>query len=183
MFGSLFDTNEKQLKKLWPFVDEVNSFEEDTKKLSREEIQEKTKKWKEALSEIDDKDIDNYLNKILPEAYALVRESATRSVNMRHYDVQILAGVVLHQGKIAEQKTGEGKTLTATLPIYLNSLSGKGVHLVTPNDYLSRHGAGWMGALYDYWGRSVEPRKESDYLNYIYPGLLGAGLGYSFGYL
>jgi len=155
MFGSLFDTNEKQLNKIWPVVEEVNSLEEEVKKLSKEEIQEKTKKWKEELLKIEDKDLENYLNKILPEAYALVREAATRTVNMRHYDVQILAGVVLHQGKIAEQKTGEGKTLTATLPIYLNSLGGKGVHLVTPNDYLSRHGAGWMGALYDYLGVSV----------------------------
>ena len=155
MFGSLFDTNEKQLNKIRPVVEEVNSLEEGVKKLSKEEIQGKTKKWKEELRKFDEKEIDNYLNKILPEAYALVRESATRTVNMRHYDVQILAGIVLHQGKIAEQKTGEGKTLTATLPIYLNSLGGKGVHLVTPNDYLSRHGAGWMGALYDYLGVSV----------------------------
>lgn len=155
MFGSLFDTNEKQLKKIWPVVEKVNSFEEDFKKLSQEEIRSKTNKWKEEFSKLDKKDLEKHLEKILPEAYALVRESATRVLSMRHYDVQILAGVVLHQGKIAEQKTGEGKTLTATLPLYLNSLTGNGVHLVTPNDYLSRHGAGWMGSLYDYMGVSV----------------------------
>ncbi|HOS88442.1 MAG TPA: preprotein translocase subunit SecA [bacterium] len=155
MFGSIFDTNEKQLKKIWPIVGNVNSFEESVKNLSREEMVEKTKKWKEELKNIGDQEIEKRLGEILPEAYALVRESSSRTLKMRHYDVQILAGIILHQGKIAEQKTGEGKTLTATLPLYLNSLTGRGVHLVTPNDYLSRHGAGWMGPIYDYLGVSV----------------------------
>jgi len=155
MFGSIFDTNEKQLKKIWPIVGNVNSFEESVKNLSREEMVEKTKKWKEELKNIGDQEIGKRLGEILPEAYALVRESSSRTLKMRHYDVQILAGIILHQGKIAEQKTGEGKTLTATLPLYLNSLTGRGVHLVTPNDYLSRHGAGWMGPIYDYLGVSV----------------------------
>lgn len=155
MFGSIFDTNEKQLKKIWPIVGNVNSFEESVKNLSREEMIEKTKKWKEELKNIGDQEIEKRLGEILPEAYALVRESSSRTLKMRHYDVQILAGIILHQGKIAEQKTGEGKTLTATLPLYLNSLTGRGVHLVTPNDYLSRHGAGWMGPIYDYLGVSV----------------------------
>jgi preprotein translocase subunit SecA len=155
MFGSIFDTNEKQLKKIWPIVGNVNSFEESVKNLSREEMIEKTKKWKEELKNIGDQEIEKRLGEILPEAYALVRESSSRTLKMRHYDVQILAGIILHQGKIAEQKTGEGKTLTATLPLYLNSLTGRGVHLVTPNDYLSRHGAGWMGSIYDYLGVSV----------------------------
>jgi preprotein translocase subunit SecA len=155
MFGSLFDTNEKQLKKIRPIVEQVNSFEEKIKNLTHEEIIEKTKKWKDDLKVLDDVKRDELLNLILPEAYALVRESSTRSLGMRHYDVQILAGIVLHQGKIAEQRTGEGKTLTATLPLYLNALTGRGVHLVTPNDYLSRHGAGWMGPLYDYLGLTV----------------------------
>jgi preprotein translocase subunit SecA len=154
MFG-LFDTNEKQLKKLRPIVDHINSLEEDVKNLSQDEIREKTLKWKKELEGLSAEEQDKKLDKILPEAYALVRESAKRVLNMRHYDVQLLAGIVLHQGKIAEQKTGEGKTLTATLPLYLNSLTGRGVHLVTPNDYLSRHGAGWMGSLYDYMGVSV----------------------------
>jgi len=155
MFGSIFDTNEKQLKKIWPIVGNVNSFEESVKNLSREEMVEKTKKWKEELKNIEGQEIEKRLGEILPEAYALVRESSSRTLKMRHYDVQILAGIILHQGKIAEQKTGEGKTLTATLPLYLNSLTGRGVHLVTPNDYLSRHGAGWMGPIYDYLGVSV----------------------------
>jgi len=155
MFNSLFDTNEKQLKKIRPLVDKVNSFEGSVKNLSEEDIRKKTADWKEKLRGLGEKEIEKYINDILPEAYALVRESAFRTLGMRHYDVQILAGIVLHQGKIAEQKTGEGKTLTATLPLYLNSLTGKGVHLVTPNDYLSRHGAGWMGPVYNYLGITV----------------------------
>jgi len=154
MFG-LFDTNEKQIKKLRPIVDHINSLEESVKNLSQDEIREKTLSWKKEFKGLSVEDQDRKLDRILPEAYALVRESAKRVLNMRHYDVQLLAGIVLHQGKIAEQKTGEGKTLTATLPLYLNSLTGRGVHLVTPNDYLSRHGAGWMGSLYDYMGVSV----------------------------
>ncbi len=154
MFG-LFDTNEKQIKKLRPIVDHINSLEESVKNLSQDEIREKTLSWKKEFEGLSVEDQDRKLDRILPEAYALVRESAKRVLNMRHYDVQLLAGIVLHQGKIAEQKTGEGKTLTATLPLYLNSLTGRGVHLVTPNDYLSRHGAGWMGSLYDYMGVSV----------------------------
>jgi preprotein translocase subunit SecA len=155
MFGSIFDTNEKQLKKIWPVVDKVNSFEDSVKNLSKEDMQKKTEEWKKEFKGIKDNGTEERLNEILPEAYALVREASSRTLNMRHYDVQILAGIILHQGKIAEQKTGEGKTLTATLPLYLNSLTGKGAHLVTPNDYLSRHGAGWMGPIYDYLGVSV----------------------------
>lgn len=155
MFGSLFDTNEKQLKKIWPIVDQVNSFNKEMEKLTQDQIVEKTGGWQKELKDLDEDRQKKYLDKILPEAFALVRVAAQRSVDMRPYDVQILAGVVLHQGKIAEQKTGEGKTLTATLPLYLNSLTGRGAHLVTPNDYLSRHGAGWMGSLYSYLGLKV----------------------------
>jgi len=155
MFFGLFDTNEKQIKKILPIVDKINSFESEFEKLSDSEIKEKTFFWKSELQGLSHKEQQDYLNKILPEAFALVREGAKRSLKMRHYDVQLISGVVLHQGKISEQKTGEGKTLTASLPLYLNSLTGKGVHLVTPNDYLSRHGAGWMGTLYDFLGVSV----------------------------
>jgi len=95
------------------------------------------------------------LDDLLPEAFAVVREVSKRTTKMRHFDVQLMAGIVLHQGRIAEQKTGEGKTLTATLPLYLNALGGEGCHLVTPNDYLSRHGAGWMGPIYHFLGISV----------------------------
>ena len=153
MFSSFFDSNEKQLKKIYPLVKEINSWEDKISKWSDNEIRDRTDSWRKEFKD-GDKD-KRYLDQILPEAYALVREAGKRVLNMRHFDVQLIAGIALHQGKIAEQKTGEGKTLTATLPLYLNSLIGKGVHLVTPNDYLSRHGAGWMGPLYDYLGCSV----------------------------
>jgi preprotein translocase subunit SecA len=155
MFGNLFDSNEKQLKKIRPIVDKINSYSDDFEKLSDDDIKNKTVEWQEFLRDKNDKDQEKILNDILPEAFALVREAARRAINMRHYDVQLMSGMVLHSGKIAEQKTGEGKTLTATLPLYLNSLTGKGVHLVTPNDYLSRHGAGWMGPVYDALGVST----------------------------
>jgi len=153
VFSSFFDSNEKQLKKIYPLVKEINSWEDKISKWSDDEIRDRTDSWRKEFKD-GDKD-KRYLDQILPEAYALVREAGKRVLNMRHFDVQLIAGIALHQGKIAEQKTGEGKTLTATLPLYLNSLIGKGVHLVTPNDYLSRHGAGWMGPLYDYLGCSV----------------------------
>ena len=155
MFGKLFDSNESQLKKLKSTVEEINSLEPSVEKLSQEGVKAKTFQWQNALKEKSVEEQDKYLNEILPEVYALVREVSKRTLGLRPYDVQLLAAISLHQGKIAEQKTGEGKTLTATLPIYLNSLTGRGVHLVTPNDYLSRHGAGWMGPIYDYLGIKV----------------------------
>jgi len=129
--------------------------ESQTTPLSNDQIKEKTNSWKSELKSLSEEEQNKHLDKILPEVYALVRECGKRALNMRHFNVQLVAGVALHQGKIAEQKTGEGKTLTATLPLYLNSLTGRGVHLVTPNDYLSRHGAGWMGPLYSLLGVSV----------------------------
>jgi len=155
LLKGLFDSNEKQVNKIKPLVQKINALEESMVSLSPEQVKEKTNYWKEKLRGMSDSEQERYLNEILPEAFALVRESGKRILNMRHFDVQLIGGIVLFQGKIAEQKTGEGKTLTATLPIYLTSLSGKGVHLVTPNDYLSRHGAGWMGKLYEYLGVSV----------------------------
>jgi preprotein translocase subunit SecA len=155
MFKGLFDSNERQVNKLLPLVKKINDLEPEIEKLTEEEIKNKTLKWQEELKDLEPRDQQDYLNEILPEAYALVRESGRRVLKMRHFDAQLMSGIVLHQGKIAEQKTGEGKTLTATLPLYLNSLTGKGVHLVTPNDYLSRHGAGWMGPLFDYLGVKV----------------------------
>lgn len=152
MFGKFFDSNDKQLKKLDPLVEEINSLEKRFEKLSDDEIKEKTNKWKVEIRELSPGEQAEYLDKILPQAYALVREATRRTQDIRLHDVQILAGITLHQGKITEQKTGEGKTNTATLPLYLNSLTGKGVHLVTPNDYLARHGAGWMGPIYDALG-------------------------------
>ncbi|KKU48359.1 MAG: Protein translocase subunit SecA, partial [candidate division WWE3 bacterium GW2011_GWA2_46_9] len=128
------------------YVEQINSLEQEMSGFSEEQVKQKTKEWKSNPQDLDE---------LLPQAYALVREVAKRTLNMRHFDVQLMAGIALHQGKIAEQKTGEGKTLTATLPLYLNCLAGNGVHLVTPNDYLSRHGAGWMGPIYNYLGVSV----------------------------
>ncbi len=153
--SNLFDSNEKQLGKIRPIVAEVNTLESEMQKLLQDEFVAQTNAWKDQFSKLQKEKHEELLNEILPRAYAMVREASVRTLGKRHYDVQIMGGVVLHQGKIAEQKTGEGKTLTATLPLYLNSLTGRGVSLVTPNDYLSRHGAGWMGTVYNYLGVSV----------------------------
>lgn len=139
MFGS---SSERYLKPLRVLVDEINALEPEFFKFSDEELKASTAALKDRLTK------GETLDDILPDAYAAVRESARRTLNQRHFDVQLLGGIALHQGKIAEMKTGEGKTLVATLPMYLNSLEGKGAHLVTPNDYLSRVGAGWMGQVY-----------------------------------
>lgn len=142
IFNKFLDSNEKQVSKLQPLVDDINALEKKFEKLSDEKLKSLTSELKlrhERGETLDD---------LLPEAFAAVREAGKRTLNMRHYDVQLIAGIVLHQGKIAEQKTGEGKTLTASLPLYLNSISGKGVHLATVNDYLARVGLGWMGPIY-----------------------------------
>jgi preprotein translocase subunit SecA len=171
MFGKLFDTNKRQLNKYYPIVEEINSLWGEIREISDQEIQERTAKWKAELQEIIaipnsdvvseatlqqvEKKQNAYLTKILPEAFALVKEATLRADGKTLHDEQLIAGMVLHEGKIAEQKTGEGKTNTAVLPLYLNSLTGKGAHLVTPNDYLSRHGAGWMGPIYYLLGVKV----------------------------
>jgi preprotein translocase subunit SecA len=155
MIFSFFDSNNREIKKLTKIVQDINSFESEVAKLSADEIKEITKNWQEELAVLSfDKKRDK-LNQILPKAFAVVREASKRVLNKRHYDVQLMAGIVLHQGKISEQKTGEGKTLTATAPLYLNALSGDGAHLVTANDYLAKHGAGWMAPVYDYLGLKV----------------------------
>ena len=138
----LGDPNEKIIKSLSPTIASINSFEEILVKLSEEELKNKTTEFKERLAK------GELLDDILPEAYAVVRETSKRLLNKRHYDVQLIGGIVLHRGEIAEMKTGEGKTLVATLPLYLNALEGKGVHLITVNDYLARVGAGWMAPVY-----------------------------------
>ena len=143
------DPNEKIIRGISPIVEKINSLEADLEKLSLEELKNKTTEFKERLSK--DEDLDD----ILPEAYAVVREVSKRLLSKRHYDVQLIGGVILHRGQIAEMKTGEGKTLVATLPLYLNALSGKGVHLITVNDYLSRVGAGWMAPVYHALGLST----------------------------
>lgn len=150
LLAKLFGTsNQRELRKLYPIVNQINSFEPNIQSLSDEELANKTKYFKEQLSQ------GRTLDDILPEAYAVVREAAFRKLNQRHYDVQLIGGIVLHQGKISEMKTGEGKTLTATLPLYLNALTGKGTHLVTVNDYLARRDAEWMSLIFNYLGLSV----------------------------
>jgi len=141
--------NERELKKLWPLVEKINSLEADLASLTDTQLKDKTEEFKKRLEE------GETLDDILPEAFAVVREVSRRKLKMRHFDVQILGGIVLHNGKIAEMKTGEGKTLVATLPVYLNALEGKGVHVVTVNDYLAKRDAQWMGPIYSFLGLSV----------------------------
>ncbi len=141
--------NEREIKKLRPLVEKINSFEPEVQKLSNAELREKTNQFKKRL--LDGEALDD----ILPEAFSVVREASKRTVNMRHFDVQLIGGVVLHQGKISEMSTGEGKTLVATLPAYLNALSGKGVHIITVNDYLARRDREWMGPIYEFLGLTV----------------------------
>ncbi len=145
LFG---DPNEKHLKEIRPLLAKVNQEEEQVKNLSDEELKEKAEQLQERVQK-------ENLDSLLPEAFSLVRETAQRTLQQRHYDVQVLGGVALHQGRVAEMKTGEGKTLTATLPIFLNALPKKGVHVVTVNDYLARRDAVWMGQIYHFLGLSV----------------------------
>src|SRR5574342_1350246 len=140
--------NERELKRLRPIVGQVNAFEPTIQALSDEQLRAKTVEFRQRLAN------GETLDDLLPEAFAVVRETGRRVLNMRHFDVQIIGGTVLHRGKIAEMKTGEGKTLVATLPAYLNAISGKGVHIVTVNDYLAKRDAIWMGQIYDLLGLS-----------------------------
>lgn len=152
----LGDPNARKLKKFQPLVAEINLIEEDIKDLSDEDLKAKTGEFREQLAKgKSDEEIKEILNDILPEAFAVVREAATRVLGLRHYDVQLLGGIVLHKGQIAEMKTGEGKTLVCTLPAYLNGLTGKGVHVVTVNDYLARRDAEWMGQVHRFLGLTV----------------------------
>jgi len=152
----LFDSNEKQVNKLRSLVAAINALEPEYEKLPEAQLRAKTDLWRQEVRQLaDDEAQKQYLDRILPQAYALVREAGKRAIGQRAFDVQLMAAIVLHRGMIAEQKTGEGKTLAATLPLYLNALAGQGCHLVTPNDYLSRHGAGWMGSIYHLLGVSV----------------------------
>jgi preprotein translocase subunit SecA len=150
LLGKVFGTkNERELKRVWPMVEQVNSMETQMTGLSDEQLREKTEEFRKKL------EAGTPLDNILPEAFAVVREVSRRRLRMRHFDVQILGGIVLHEGKIAEMKTGEGKTLVATLPVYLNALEGKGVHVVTVNDYLAKRDTQWMGPIYNSLGLSV----------------------------
>jgi preprotein translocase subunit SecA len=146
VFGS---KNERELKKLQPVVEQINSFETEIKTMSDERLKDQTNRFKQRIEQ------GESLDEILPEAFATVREASFRTLKMRHFDVQLIGGIVLHQGKIAEMKTGEGKTLVATLPAYLNALTGKGVHIITVNDYLATRDTQWMGQIYKFLGMSV----------------------------
>ncbi|MFO8047485.1 MAG: preprotein translocase subunit SecA [Desulfosudaceae bacterium] len=146
LFGS---QNERELKKIQPLVDAINDLEPEMQAMSDEDLQDQTRRFRERHQ------AGESLDDLLPEAFATVREASVRILNMRHFDVQLIGGVVLHQGRIAEMKTGEGKTLAATLPVYLNAISGRGVHVVTVNDYLASRDAEWMGQIYKFLGMSV----------------------------
>ena len=150
LIEKIFGTHsENELKRVYPIVDEIEAMEPEMQALSDSELREKTREFKERLSE------GETLDDILPEAFAVVREAAARTLGMKHYRVQLIGGVILHQGRIAEMKTGEGKTLVATLPAYLNALTGEGVNIVTVNDYLAKRDAEWMGQVHEFLGLTV----------------------------
>jgi preprotein translocase subunit SecA len=141
--------NDRELKRIWAIVEQINSLESSLTPLSDTELKAKTGEFRERLEKGDD------INDILPEAFAVVRETSLRILGMRHFDTQLIGGIALHEGKIAEMKTGEGKTLAATLPVCLNAFDGRGVHIVTVNDYLAKRDAQWMGPVYHFLGLSV----------------------------
>ena len=150
LFRNIFGSySEKEVKRVMPLVDKINSLEEEVSKLSDDELRNKTADFKVRVQD------GESLDDLLPEAFAVVREGAKRVLGMRHFDVQLIGGIILHQGRIAEMKTGEGKTLVATLPAYLNALTGKGVHIITVNDYLAKRDSEWMGKLYKFLGLTV----------------------------
>ena len=152
----LGDPNARKLKRYQPIVSDINLLEEEVSSLTDNELRAQTKKFRERLSDVSSLEGQRLiLDEILPEAFAVVREAAKRVLGMRHFDVQLIGGIVLHEGQIAEMKTGEGKTLVSTLPTYLNALTGRGVHVVTVNDYLARRDAEWMGQVHRFLGLSV----------------------------
>jgi preprotein translocase subunit SecA len=143
------DPNERERNRLRPFIEEINALEPEFEALSNDELGDKTTEFLDRLH------AGESLGDIMTEAFAAVREASKRTTGMRHFDVQLMGGMVLHEGKVAEMRTGEGKTLVATLPLYLNALEGKGCHLVTVNDYLAKRDAQWMGPIYHLLGLSV----------------------------
>ena len=148
-FKNLFDSNAKEIKKYTQLVGQINALEPQMQALSDAELQAKTPEFKNQLAN------GASINDLMLEAFALVREASRRVLGMRHFDVQMIGGMTLHDGRIAEMKTGEGKTLVATCPVYLNALTGKGVHMVTVNEYLASRDSQWMGKLYKFLGLSV----------------------------
>jgi len=162
IFGG--DPNQKRIDELALIVDDINALEPDFEKLSDTELRAKTDEFRnkiqDAVEGIEDEDEyfrveQEVLDEIMYEAFATVREASKRTLGMRHYDVQLIGGITIHRGEIAEMKTGEGKTLSATLPVYLNALTGRGIHLITVNDYLARRDPRWMGPIYNFLGLSV----------------------------
>ncbi|MBQ6874702.1 MAG: DEAD/DEAH box helicase, partial [Lachnospiraceae bacterium] len=150
IFQKLFGTHsERELKLIYPIVDKIEAMRPEMMALSDADLKAKTAEFKQRLAK------GETLDDILPEAFAVVREAARRSLGMEHYRVQLIGGIVLHQGRIAEMRTGEGKTLVSTLPAYLNALEGKGVHVVTVNDYLAKRDAEWMGQVHEFLGLTV----------------------------
>ena len=159
----LGDPNDRKIKNMMGIIDHINALEPQFAAMSDEELKAKTQEFKEILAKrptssdykTDRKLEKEALDKILPEAFATVREAGKRVLNMRHFDVQLIGGYFLHNGHIAEMRTGEGKTLVATLPAYLNALTGKGVHVITVNDYLAKRDSEWMGKIYKFLGLTV----------------------------
>lgn len=172
IFGS---KHERDVKRMLPIVEQINDLEPEISSLTDEQLRQKTVEFRERLRPVVEaldaakkevprdenqvkaaqQDVQFALDDLLPEAFAVAREAGKRVLNMRHFDVQLIGGVVQHRGKISEMKTGEGKTLVATLPVYLNALTGRGVHVVTVNDYLARRDSEWMGRLYKFLGMTV----------------------------
>ena len=151
IFDKIFGTySDRELKRIRPIADKVMALEDDMAKLSDAELKAKTPEFKERLKN------GETLDDLLPEAFAVMREASWRVLGMKHFYVQVIGGIILHQGRIAEMKTGEGKTLVSTLPAYLNALTGDGVHIVTVNDYLAKRDSEWMGKVYRYLGMSVD---------------------------
>jgi len=181
--NKIFGTySEREVKRVMPIVQKINDLEDSMSKLTDKELKEKTTEFKTRIEK------GETLDDLLPEAFAVVREASKRVLGMRHFDVQLIGGIILHQGRIAEMKTGEGKTLVATLPVYLNALSGKGVHVVTVNDYLAKRDSEWMGKLYKFLGLTVglvisgmnHSKKQEAYLADI---TYGTNNEYGFDYL
>ena len=150
LMEKIFGTHsENELKRIYPLADQIEALEPAMRALSDAELKDKTREFKQRLGD------GETLDDLLPEAYAVVREAAVRTLGMQHYRVQLIGGIILHQGRISEMRTGEGKTLVSTLPAYLNALEGKGVHIVTVNDYLAKRDAEWMGKVHEFLGLTV----------------------------
>src|ERR1700751_2095296 len=195
--------NQREVRRLKPLVARINELEQQYQKLSDEEVLAKSLAWKSDLVNIDDpEELSRRLNELLPEAFALAKNAARRlwdktwavcdqpvTWNMIHFDVQLMGGIVLHQGKISEMATGEGKTLVATLPLYLNALSGRGVHVVTVNDYLSRRDSEWNGPIFEFLGLTVDcidkhqPNSEERRQAYLADITYGTNNEFGFDYL